>query len=169
MSKVDQLLVDFRETLDPGDFIVTVQAQRFVDYLSEHHAADLAAWLNEQAVSIIGQKLKAMLQRERSVARRRAKVHEFAAAAETLDEPAGRTTFETYYATSHDNLWRKLAAMSHDDLVYIADRYEANGKRQLLHAALFRHLAKQVGPDQVLADVLSEEQLAELQGRFLDS
>lgn len=169
MSKVDQLLVDFREDLDPGDFIVTIEAQRFVDHLSEHYAAELAAWLNEQAVSIIGQRLKAMLQHERVVARRRTKVHEFASAAQALDEPSGRTSFETYYATTHENLWRRLASMSHDDLVFVADRYETTGKRSLLHAALFRHLAKKVGPDQVLADVVSEEELAEMQSRFLDS
>lgn len=164
---IDKLLADFRDSLGP-EFVIGVEAQLFVQYCEQNHPDELMRWLRIRSVAFVAEELRSMLHRERAIARQQAAARAFQQASATL-ATGDRSLFETYYAVSHKNLWRRLGEMTSADLVFVADRYQANGKRSLMWSALFQHMARKVGTGQTVADVYSEAQIADLQKRFLDS
>lgn len=155
-----------------GDFVVALEAERFYGYMAADHPADLAQWQQAKAKDFIIQEFRALLSRERAKARSRAGVAAFREYADKLkddggvEDPAAMDVFRQAFVVNRDHLWRHVADMTGVDHRFVADEYDATGKRALAHAAFHRAIAKKVGMRRT-ADVFTEAEYMRLQVSFV--
>lgn len=164
---IDDLLRQFRESLGE-EFMVNIEAARFVDYVTQNHPAEFDTWLRERSQIVVAQILREILHRERSRSRFGKAAREFRDAADAYAEGTdeGRQVLATYFVTNKKNVWKRLSDCTSDDLAYIAEQYEHSASRSNMWAAFHRHLQRQIPPGKKVADVFTEEQLLDLQEKF---
>jgi hypothetical protein len=171
MSIIDDELIAYLDNLS-GDFILADVAAKFLVDMQAQYPEHLAQWVDERAVDFVHATLRRMLHSQRSRANHAKRTSVFRSMADDLavnpDDPDRIDVFRQAYVVSHEHLWRHLRDLTKTDLGFIAEQYEARGHRMLMRAAYVRQLEAMVGPDQVLGDVISEEQLVRLQDEFAE-
>lgn len=146
------------------DYVAAVEAERFVAMMEAKHPAELAEWLRANAVRFCTVALGNMARSDRAKANHRVGARAFA---DAMDEESLSVFRSVEYVIDADNTRRFVADMTGRDHRFVADGYEASGKRDLMLAAFHRAVAKKVGAHRT-ADVLSEDQYESMLRSFLD-
>lgn len=150
----------------PTDYVLEIEVDRLVTRLEKEHRAAFRKWLGQQARrtvhSIARERERAVRGQVRS---RNAPSTVFGAAAESLanaqteDEAAASvarlSVFASVFVVNEENLRRRVADMTGEDHVFVADRYQSSGNRDLMLAAFHRQVGKKVGFKRT-EDVLDE-------------
>ena len=66
-----------------------------------------------------------------------------------------KTVFEQMFRIDAKGTWKRLGEMNHDELLFVADQRETTGKMLLREGAMYRDLASDLGPDQLVEQVLT--------------
>jgi hypothetical protein len=165
-------LREFREAID-GDFVVLVEAEQFHKLMERDHPDELAEWQTAKTVEFIADALGTIIRSERAKARTRAGARAFQEAAEELaaaggpENPDALDSFAQVYKVNKNNLFRSVADMTGADHRFVADQYEATGKRALMLTSFHRAVAKKVGTRRT-GDVFEMAEYDRLLGSFLN-
>jgi hypothetical protein len=143
-----------------GPYVSRVVAEQVVTKLRATNPDLLQGWLDSQAEHFIWQLIIDRDRSTRSHVRRTAKAVAFAADAEAAE--AGDTNrlirwMNVPYVTE-DGSRKRLAVMRKNDLLFVADGYEAQARENKLHAAFMRAIARKVGNKEV-GEVYTDRQL----------
>lgn len=152
---------------DDGDLIAEVVAQKLYANLQETAPDLLEQWLHERAQIFLTQTVTSWLNRERAKASRRAVKRAFKDASDQAEE--GDDTELGHFAVLHvvaaDNTRRRVADMTGADHRFVADKYQASGKYDLMLSAFHRAIGKACGAKRT-ADVMTEQQYDEQMQSF---
>lgn len=160
-------LAAFRQRLT-GDYIPAEEAERYLNYMRIKHSDVLDEWLTDHARQWVTIELGRMRRSERARFNAGTKARSFAnlARKHMAGEINIADVFETEYVIDDRNTTRKLGAMTRPDLLYVADQYEATGRRALLQAAYFKVVAKKTG-NRTVAEAFTAEDLLKLHERVM--
>jgi hypothetical protein len=139
------------------DFIPALVAHRIVEKLSVADPGLLNGWLYAQAEQLLSDAISARVRSARAKTRMRSKSAAFAKAA-LAGDVSGFLVLRYVVA---DGTRRKLADLTADDLMYVADEYGYRAEANAMEAAFFRALAKRV-PNGTVGEHLDETQLLQL-------
>lgn len=142
-----------------GGYVPRIAASEIVEKLRVNNPELLAGWLDQQAAHFVWQAINDRDRSIRSGATERARRGAFAQAAQG-DGDQLHAFLEVPY-TVEDGSRRPLARLTHADLLFVADEYDARAARNKFHASFIRALAKKVKTGTV-ADHLTEEQVASM-------
>jgi len=162
---IDDLLAKHKATL-PSEFIVTIEAQNFLDAMHAQYPGELAEWTHAHALDVVTNNLWCMLFGDRQKARGRR--GRFRDATDQFD-PADAESVDVFsqrFVIDHDNMWRRLGEMTGKDHLFVADQYTKTGRRALMEAAFHRAIAKRVG-DRRTDEVFGPDELTELRVTFV--
>ncbi len=163
-TSVDDLMADLIDGAIPdGDFVPAVVTEKVLALLLETNPALLEEWLHEHAAVFITQFITARLGRYRRRALAQAKAVSFSDAAKAAEagdlEPV--SLFLAVHYVDDKNTRRRVADMTGDDHLFVADCYAAAANDRLMLDAFHRAVAKKVGRKRT-ADVMTEEKYHEL-------
>src|SRR5688572_24046217 len=121
-------LAQFREEIE-GDFVIPVEASRFLELMRKEHPGELFSWMEDNALRFVSEALRKAELRHRSIAIRRASSRAFASAAEKFAEGDSDdlSLFRTAFVIDEDNTRRHLADMRGKDCFFVASGYEDSG------------------------------------------
>src|SRR3954468_10136646 len=161
---IDDLLALHKTTL-PSEFVVTIEAAKFLEQMKEKYPDDLTEWTDAHALGVITHSLRKLLQGDRQ--RARGKRGQFRDATDQFDpgDPESVSVFAQRFVIDHDNMWRPLGEMTGKDHLFVAEQYTKTGRRALMEAAFHRAIAKRVG-DKRTDEVFSADELTELRVTF---
>lgn len=150
-----------------GDFVVAVEAEKFVAAQRETHPVEFNGWLQGNAARLVTETMTRLVQSNRMKALRRASASVFADAAkryEDGDEDAFVSIFSTDYAIDEDNTRRKFGQMVWADVEFAAKDYEDRAASNAFEAAWLRAVQKRLPKNgsKTVADVFTEDQLRAL-------
>lgn len=147
-----------------GDFVISVEAGKFVAYLRESDPQALADWLDERAESIIAIYMARQSRHLRDRLRRSAKAVDFNERVERFEDGNidAFDDLEADYRVSDDDRRRHLRDMTHDDLTYAIKDYEGRSKANLMEAAFLRAVRRRVQQGKKVSDVFTADELRAL-------
>lgn len=144
-----------------GPYVSRVVAEHVVDKLRATDPELLEGWLYAQAHVFVWQMINDRDRSTRSRARATSKARRFAGDAQ--DAAGGDSTslvaWLTVPFTVADGTRRRLGDMRGDDVVFVAEAYDARANQNKLTAAFLRVIARKVGNDPV-RDHFTDEQLS---------
>lgn len=144
-----------------GTYVPGVVAVEIVEKLRANDPDLLAGWLDAQAPQILRHAINLRDASQRTAARHarpRSVFAEDAAAAEA-GEPERLAGWLGTRFTVEDGSRKPLAEMAKDDLLFVADAYEARARENKLTAAFAKAIARRVGTG-VVGDHFTDEQLS---------
>lgn len=157
MTLLDHLN-EYRDKLT-GDFVIGVEANRFVQMMERDHRDELEEWMRCHVVAYVAETFGDVELRERSRALHRAGSRAFAHA---LEESGGSPPlFSLPFVVDGENTRRPLGQMNGADCRFAAGEYTRRGNRQLAMAAFLEALAKKA-KNATVSSVLSETQAERL-------
>lgn len=158
---------DMRKVIDEataeGPYSPPIVAGEIVEKLRANDPELLMGWLDEQADHFVWQAINDRDRSRRAVTVHRAKGKAFGAAAEAHkagDSTTLRRFLDAPY-TVEDGTRRPLADLNRDDLLFVANGYQARANENALKASFMTALAKKVGKG-VVADHFTEDQLSSM-------
>ena len=164
MSDERNYAAEMRAVIDAetgdGPYVSRVVAENVVAKLRATNAELLQGWLDSQAEHFVWQLINDRDRSTRSHVRRAAKPAAFAedaAAAEAGDRARLIRWMNVPYVTE-DGSRKRLGVMRKNDLLFVADSYDAQARENKMHAAFMRAIARKVGNREV-QQVYSDEQL----------
>lgn len=160
-------LAAYRKQLQ-GDYIPADEADRFLMIMRTKHWGELDAWMQDHARQWVTIELGRMRRSERARFNAGSKARSFSdlARKHMAGEIDISDVFQVEYVIDAQNTTRKFGAMTRTDLLYVADQYEATGRRALLQSAYFKAVAKKTG-NRTVAETFSPEEVLKLQERML--
>lgn len=144
-----------------GPYIPPIAASEIVEKLRVNDPDLLDGWLHAQAERFVWQAINDRDRSRRAVTSHRAKGAAFGAAAERHnagDSTGLRPFLDAPYSVS-DGTRKPLASLTKDDLLFVAERYQARSNENAMKATFMTALAKKVGKG-VVADHFTEDQLS---------
>ena len=143
-----------------GPYTPRIAAGEIVDKLRANDPDLLAAWLDSQAAHFVWDVINRRDHSRRAVTNHAAKsgVFQAAAAHHAAGDSTRLVSFLAAPYTIADGTRRTLGTLTHDDLLFVADRYDDRAKENGLRAAFMRALARRVKSGTVL-DHFTEQQL----------
>lgn len=144
-----------------GTYVPTVVASHIAEKLRETDPELLAGWLDAQAEQILRHAINLRDCSQRTAARHsrpRSVFAEDAAAAEAGETERLAGWLSTRF-TVEDGSRKPLAEMGKDDLLFVADAYEARAKENKLTAAFAKAIARKVKTG-VVSDHFTDTQLS---------
>jgi hypothetical protein len=155
---------DFAAYLDKhqptGDFVIGPVATELVWGLRESDPDLLQGWLQEHAVAIVADCIRARQRAARSRAASQAKAVAFGDAADRFSagDSAALSPFTAHLVVNEKNLRRPVKDMTKEDHLFVAGAHEARSNAALLLAAFHKAIAKRIPPGKTTSDVFSEEE-----------
>lgn len=167
MADFMSYLQAFRARLQ-GDYVPSKEAERFVAYLRSKHPELLEDWMLDHTRQFVTIELGRMRRAERARFNAGAKSRSFAELAKKhmAGELDIKNVFQVEYVIDDKHTVRRFGEMRREDVLYVADSYEATGKRALLQAAFFKAVAKNLGTKKV-SEQFTAEEILRLQERML--
>lgn len=162
----DQMREVLIDAMPEGDFVPSLLASQIADQLRATDPGFLADWLDERASNVLLIEIDRILRSDRTKARSRYGARAFAAAAATGDVVTLSAFTHVRFVVDDKNTRRALGDMTAADHLYVADKYEASGNRQLMLAAFHRAVAKRVGR-KTTAEAMTEAQFRKLEDSIL--
>lgn len=155
---------DMRAVIDAetgeGPYVSRIVANHIVEKLEVTDPELLDGWLRVHAETLIWQAINDRDRSTRAKARATAGGRRFAAAAESGDiEQVARFLNVPYVV--EDGSRKRLADLTKDDLLFVADAYDRRASENAMNSAFLKALAKKVGKGRV-ADQFTDEQLADM-------
>lgn len=160
MPSLQERLAAYRATIE-GDYVASVEANRFLQMMRAEHPEELDEWLEANAATFIARSLSRMERRAREVTR----AHAFAAAVDSGDEQR-LSLFRQTFVIDDSNTRRPMGDMRGADCSFVADAYERSGLTDLAIASFWRALAAKAG-DKPVSSVISEADCERLLGSFM--
>lgn len=155
---------EMRQVIDQhtadGPYLPPIAASEVVEKLRANDPDLLDGWLHAQADRFVWQAINDRDRSRRSHVAQTAQRSAFGkAASEHADgnRTALRAFLDSPY-TVQDGSRRRLADLRHEDLVYVAERYDARARENAMRAAFMTALSKKVKRG-VVADHFTEEKL----------
>lgn len=151
-----------------GSYNATVIAHEIVNDLLAGDRELLYGWLQGHAVDSIRRTVAEADAFTRSYARRprNAPLSLFAEAVKSAEggdsEPLRRGFLQAVFVVDDADTRMALRDMRANDVLYVADMYDARGQAALMEAAFLKAVAKKVGRNRRVSDVFNNVQLDEL-------
>lgn len=148
------------QTAAAGTYVPRAIATRIVTKLRERNPELLRGWLDEQAEHFVWQAINDRDRSTRARARQARERSAFRDAAERYQngEPSAMVRWLDVPYTLENGSRSRLADMTSDDLLYVANEYERQELENKMEKAFLRALARKVGDGKVV-DHLDEDQI----------
>lgn len=169
VEHVETKTLTFNDLLDRhlaslDSYVAAVEAERFRDWMVEHHPDVLQAWHQEHEVVWIRRAIGHRDHRDRQKARTRAKARQFHEATEKVERAGDYEALDPFavpYVVDDVRNRKRVADMTGADHKFVASRYEASARQDQMLAAFHLAVSKKVGSKRT-ADVLSVEQYEDM-------
>lgn len=150
-----------------GDFVIPIEAEKFVSNQFETNPVEFDAWLHANAVQAVASIMRLTLASRRARAQARVDSRVFAAAAADFDDGDAAAIHGMLGAThcvNDENTHRRLSEMTWADVDFVAARYEYLASSNAHEAKILRAIQKKLPKNgsKCVGDVFTEEQLRSL-------
>jgi hypothetical protein len=158
------------DELAVGEYIPPVLAANIVSKLRVQDPELLEGWLHSNAVQFVRNAINARDSAIRSHNRTFLGRTKFAAAAKKFEagDPTELYGFMAEVYSMPNGAKKQLSKLNHGELLYAAGTYAIRERQNGLKRAFLTALAEQVTDSNVVGDVFSEEQLAEMWSSISD-
>lgn len=160
-DRIEQLVENWSEGM-----VVPVEASRLVKKLRRSQPDLLASWLDQHAERIVSVQLQQALAHTRHRIRREAGPRAFQKWRKEIEagHPMDAAVFEAPYCVDTTGTWKRLADMTREDCLFVADDRRERVKEQLLEEQFMRALAKRLEDGQTVAERFDVRELERLNG-----
>jgi hypothetical protein len=154
MIEVNEKMLAFvKDQLPDGDWSAPVEAERLLASLPDDLLRD---WLAANTRGFLTRLLTDIRQHERANAFHLRTAAKRASTFAKYKE-GDQSLFDMRFVVNDEHLSRRLGDMTHDDLMYVRDRYLSTAADATAKAEFMEDLATRVGPDQTVREALQED------------